>query len=342
MAPSRINHGASVKDVADAAGVSLGTVSNTLNRPHLVSRATRDRVMRAIEELGFVRNESARMLRAGTSNTLGYVMMDATNPFFTDVGQSIERAAEGENMSLFLCNSDGRAVREATHLERLEQQRVKAILITPVQPDLRRLREIVQRGTRVVLVDHRSAEEDFCSVSVDDVTGGRLAVEHLIETGRRRVAFIGGPMGVDQVAARWAGARAAWDDAALPPEDLSLVETAGLTVEDGRSAGERVSGLPARRRPEGVLCANDLLALGVLQQQMAAGRRVPDDLAIVGYDDILFAAAAAVPLTSVRQPRELLGRTGAELALAEVAEDPHTHRQVVFQPELIARASTIA
>lgn len=335
-----LNGAASVKDVADAAGVSVGTVSNTLNRPDLVSPATRERVMRAIHQLGFVRNESARQLRAGTSSTLAYVLADTTT-FSTDVAQGIERAAEAVQLSLFLCNSDSRADRETAHLDWLEQQRVQAILITPVDADVDRLRGVVERGTPVVLVDRHSDDGSFCSTSVDDVTGGRIAVEHLIETGRRRVAFAGGPLSHPQVRDRYLGAQAAWEAAGLPPEDLTLLATDGLGVADGRSAGERLLGLPDRRRPQGALCANDLTALGLLQQQAGAGRTVPDDLAIVGYDDIVFAAAAVVPLTSVRKPREELGRASADLAVAEVTEQPHEHRQVVFQPELVARASTL-
>jgi LacI family transcriptional regulator len=114
-----------------------------------------------------------------------------------------------------------------------------------------------------------------------------------------------------------------------------------LTVAEGREAGQRLAGLPARRRPTAAFCANDLLALGLLQQAIGSGLRVPDQLAIVGYDDIDFAAAAAVPLTSVRQPRQELGRTAAELVLEEATNPRHSHRQVVFTPELVARASTL-
>src|SRR5918993_1415213 len=123
-----------VKDVAAAANVSLGTVSNVLNRPHRVSAATRERVETAMRELGFVRNESARQLRAGQSRTLAYVMLDATNPFFTDVAQGIEDVAEDHALSVFLCNSDNRPERELAYLQRLEQQRVQGLLVTPVDP----------------------------------------------------------------------------------------------------------------------------------------------------------------------------------------------------------------
>src|SRR6188472_2245637 len=169
----------SVKDVAALAGVSLGTVSNVLNRPERVSAGTRQRVEQAMTELGFVRNEFARQLRMGTSSTLAYVMLDATNPFFTDVAQGIELAAEKANVSLFICN---------------------------------------RNDTR------------FCSVAVDDVLGGRLALEHLVDLGHSRVACIGGPDSLGQVRDRLAGAREAWAAAGLPPEDLVVLPTASLSV----------------------------------------------------------------------------------------------------------------
>lgn len=329
----------SVKDVAASAGVSLGTVSNVMNRPDRVSPATRQRVEQAMADLGFVRNETARQLRMGSSRTLSYVMLDARNPFFTDVAQGIETAAEGAHTSLFLCNSNNSASREESHLAHLVEQRVQGILLTPLDPDSPTIPAIVARGIPVVIVDRTTRDERFCSVAVDDELGGRLAVEHLVDRGHRRVAFVGGPEGLGQVDDRYAGARAAWEEAGLPAADLVRMPTATMGADDGRAAGELITGLPSRRRPTAAFCANDLLALGLLQQTVASGRSVPADLAIVGYDDIYFAAAATVPLTSVRQPRVELGRTAAELLLSESDPD-HVHRQVLFRPELVARAST--
>jgi LacI family transcriptional regulator len=337
-----IGRSPSVKDVAAAAGVSLGTVSNVMNRPGMVSAATRDRVERAMTELGFVRNESARQLRAGTSRTLAYVMLDGTNPFFHDVAQGIELAAEDADLSLFICNSNGRPAREDMHLDRLMQMRVQGILITPVNPDSAALDELARRGIPVVIVDRVRAGGGFCSVAVDDVFGGRIAVEHLVDQGHRRVAFIGGPDSIGQVRERLQGAREIWAESGRDPEDLIHLPTEALTVGEGRSAGERLVGLPARRRPTAAFCANDLIALGLLQQAIGSGRRVPEDLAIVGFDDIEFAAAAAVPLTSVRQPRQELGRAAAQLLLDEAANPQHEHQQATFIPELVARASTAA
>jgi LacI family transcriptional regulator len=332
---------ASVKDVAARAGVSLGTVSNVLNRPDRVSPETRGRVEQAMRDLGFVRNESARQLRAGHSRTLAYVVLDVRNPFFTDVAEGAERAAEDSGLSLFLCHSDNRSSREADYLAHLVEQRVQGILVTPVDPAAAGLADVRRNGTPLVIVDRTREDDKFCSVAVDDVLGGRLAVEHLVERGHTRVAFIGGPDSIGQVRDRLEGARRAWDDAGLPADQLTVVPTSALTVVEGRSAGERVMGLAARRRPTAAFCANDLLALGLLQQLSTAGLSVPGDLAIVGYDDIDYASAAAVPLTSVRQPRQELGRRAAELVMDEADNPDHLHQQVVFTPELVARRSTL-
>jgi LacI family transcriptional regulator len=268
-------------------------------------------------------------------------MLDATNPFFTDVAQGVEDAAESHDLSVFLCNSDNRAQRELAYLQRLEQQRVQGVLITPVDPESPMLAELPRNGVPVVVVDRTRAREDLCTVSVDDELGGRLAVEHLLDLGHRRIAYIGGPEQVGQVRDRRAGARQALASSGADPGDLAVLATDALTVAEGLAAGERLAGLPSRSRPTAAFCANDLLALGLLQRAVSLGMRVPDDLAIVGYDDIDFAAAAAVPLTSVRQPRRLLGRTAAELLLDEASRpEQHEHEQVVFTPELVARTST--
>jgi LacI family transcriptional regulator len=340
---SRSGHSASVKDVAAAAGVSLGTVSNVLNRPERVSAPTRDRVERAMVELGFVRNESARQLRVGSSLTIAYVMLDAANPFFTDVAQGIEETAEKADLSVFSCNSQNQPRREAAYLSRLEQQRVQGVLITPVDLDQPLLDALPRRGTPVVIVDRTRETGTHCSVAVDDVLGGALAAQHLLDLGHDRIAFVGGPESIGQVRDRRRGAERALVEAGLPADRLVVLRTASLTVAEGRGAGERLAGFPSRTRPTAAMCANDLLALGLLQQCVTLGLAVPDDVAIVGYDDIEFAAAAAVPLSSVSQPRRQLGARAAELLLEESAAGPganHEHQQVLFTPELVARAST--
>ncbi|RYP88323.1 LacI family transcriptional regulator [Nocardioides guangzhouensis] len=329
-----------VKDIAVAAGVSLGTVSNVLNHPDRVSARTRARVEQVMSDLGFVPNESARQLRAGRSRTLAYVVLDASNPFFTDVSRGVEETVAEKDLSLFMCNSDNRVDRENAYLTRLEEQRVAGVLVTPVDPDSQTLDLISGRGTPIVIVDRIRSRETHCSVAVDDVLGGRLAMEHLLDLGHQRVAFIGGPSSIGQVRDRHQGSLDALEDAGLSEDHLTRIDTASLSIGEGRLAAERLLGISSKRRPTAAFCANDLLALGLLQQCVASGVRVPDDLAIVGYDDIEYAGAAAVPLTSVRQPRMRLGRTAAELLLDEVDNPDHAHQQITFTPELVARAST--
>jgi LacI family transcriptional regulator len=330
----------SMKDVAAHARVSLGTVSNVLNRPELVSERTRARVLAAVDKLGFVRNESARQLRGGGSRTLAYVVLDASNPFFTDVARGVQEAADAAGLAVFLCNCGGDPVRQAAYLDLLEQQRVEGVLITPVVGDDERLTLLPRRGTPVVIVD-RATGSDHCSVAVDDILGGDIAATHLLDIGHTRLAFVGGPASLPQVRDRVAGVRRAMTRVGIELDRLVVLHTDALTVAEGQRAGQRLAGLPKSSRPTAVFCANDLLALGLLQQMVRLGVRVPEEVAIVGYDDIEFADAAAVPLTSVSQPRFLIGRTAADLLLEEARGGPgHTHRQVEFKPELVVRAST--
>lgn len=332
----------SIKDVAARAGVSLGTVSNVLNRPAAVRPTTRAKVEAAISELGFVPNGSARQLAAGRSRTIAYLVLDTSNPFFNDVARGIEEVARTNGLTLFLCNSDQDAQREDEYLEQLAQLRVRGVLITAMDYSNPRLSGLRDQGVPVVLVDRApDTAQDWCTVGVDDVAGGQLAISHLVEAGHRRLGLIGGPADIPQVADRHTGALNAMAAAGLDPESLVWIKTDALTIADGRRAGERLLGLPKRLRPTGVFCANDLLALGLLQHLSQHGVRVPDDVAIVGYDDIEYAAGAAVPLTSVAQPRALLGRTAARLLADESAAGAdHEHQHVVFPPELVARDST--
>ena len=331
----------SIREVAALAGVSLGTVSNVLNRPDVVAEPTRSRVQDAIKKLGFIRNESARQLRAGRSRTIGLVVLDVANPFFTDVARGVEDEASDSGLAVILCNSDDQQAKESRYLELLEEHRVQGILITPVSGADQRLARLQRRGTPVVLVDSRSPSRGQCSVSVDDVLGGDLAVSHLLEAGHERIAFVGGPLSIRQVADRREGAVRALERAGRTAADLDVIETPALNVPAGQRAGAAIAELAADARPTAVFCANDLLALGVLQEMTNHRIRVPEGIAIVGYDDVEFAAAAAVPLSSVRQPRHQLGRAAAQLLIEEaLGSGAHRHRQVVFEPDLVVRKSS--
>ncbi|MFD7120465.1 LacI family DNA-binding transcriptional regulator [Streptomyces sp. NPDC059883] len=331
-----------IKDVAGAAGVSVGTVSNVINRPESVTEETRRRVLSTIERLGYVRSESARQLRAGRSRILAMLVLDMANPFFVAVASGAERSARAAGLGVMLCNSAESPAEEATYLHLFSEQQVRGVLVTPADMSGRNLDAFRRHGIPFVLVDRIVPSADGCSVSVDDVAGGALAVRHLLRRGCREIVYVSGPMHLAQCRNRREGALLALAAAGLPPEALRHVEAARLDVVAGRDAGARLLGMESR--PSAVFCANDLLALGVLQTLYHAGIRVPEDIALVGYDDIEFASAAAVPLTSVRQPAFRLGGAAADLLIEETGEDAarHEHRRIVLQPELVVRASTLA
>ena len=332
----------SVRDVAAAASVSVGTVSNVLNRPEKVSPETVARVLAAIDELGFVRNDAARQLRAGRSRSIGLVVLDVRNPFFTDVARGAEDRAAEDGTTILLGNSDENPDRERSYLDLFEEQRVHGVLISPMVDDLPRLGRLRARGVPVVLVDRESDDRSFSSVAVDDVVGGAQAVRHLVESGRRRIAFVGGPTSIRQVADRLEGARRAAAEA--PGVRLEVIQTESTTVLEGRAAGERIRDRAPEDRPDAVFAANDLLAMGVLQALVMLGdTRVPDEIALSGYDDIDFAQAAVVPLSSIRQPAWLIGYTAVDLLLREARHGADfMPDQVQFQPELVVRDSTRA
>ncbi|MFW6597630.1 LacI family DNA-binding transcriptional regulator [Microlunatus sp. Y2014] len=332
-----------MKDVGRLAGVSLGTVSNVLNHPDRVRPATRERVEQAIATLGFVRNESARQLRAGQSRVLAYLVPTTDNTFFTDVARGARRAAAENQLAMFLCSSDEDRDQEVDHLQLLGQQRVQGVLLTPVtRAPAKELAVLRRQGVAVVLVDRAATGTAFCSVAVDDVLGGHLAVSHLLGLGHRRIAFLGSPETHYQVADRLTGARRAIAEADLSPDSLTVITTSEMSMAAGWAAGPEVRRGGARRRPTGAYCANDLLAIGLLQYAVGQRWQVPGDLALVGHDDIQFAAGAAVPLTSVRQPRTELGETAVRLLQAERDEPDHQHQHVTFAPDLVVRASTTA
>src|SRR5437899_8551996 len=202
---TRMGSKSSIREVAKRAGVSLGTVSNVLNRPEIVAQETRRRVQLAIEEIGFVRNGSARQLRAGNSQYIGLVMLDVANPFFTEVARGVEDAANEAGYVVILCNSDDSLEKESHYLQVLEEQRARGVLITPVQSDASYLQRFRKRGIAVVLLDRPSKIKDLCSVAVDDVRGGELATSHLLDQGHERIGFVKGSLSISQIADRRRG-----------------------------------------------------------------------------------------------------------------------------------------
>jgi LacI family transcriptional regulator len=331
--------GASIRDVAALAGVSMSTVSNVLNRPQRVSAESAERVQRAIQQLGFVRNEAARQLRVGRSRLLGLAVINISNPFFTDVATGVEEAARAAGYSVLLGNSASRPEGEVGFLDLFEQQRVDGVLIVPSGDVLEKLDGLRRRGTPAVLIDRVDDRRTFSSVSTDDVVGGALAARHLLETGRRRLWFLGGLLSIRQMGDRLEGFRGVLRD--IPEASLRVESAAFVDATSGAEYGRAIASLPAADRPDGIFAANDMLALGVIQGLASVGLRVPQDVAVVGYDDIVFSAAAAIPLTSVRQPSRRMGSTAATLLIEELADpEGFRPRSIVYEPQLIVRSST--
>lgn len=329
----------SVRDVAQRAGVSIGTVSNAINRPEKVTAATLTRVQQAIDELGFVRNDAARQLRAGRSRAIGLVVLDAANPFFAELARGAEDRAERSGLSIILGNAQERSAREAVYLDLFEEQRMLGVLISPVGDVTERLQRLRDHGIPAVLVDRTSPDLSFSSASVDDVAGGELAVRHLLDAGRKRILFVGGPLGIRQVSDRLGGARRAVD--ARPGASLEVIETDALTVSAGHQVGDSLARRAREDLPDAIFAVNDLVAVGLLQAlHMIGSIAVPDEIALIGYDDVPYASSTIVPLSSIRQPSALIGETAVDLLLRSVENPAAPPEQVVFAPELVVREST--
>ena len=326
----------SLRDVAKAAKVSVGTVSNVLNRPEVVASETLTRVQATIKELGFVPNGFARHLRSGQSRTLGLIVPDVANPFFTEVARGVEDAASKRDYAVFLCNSDESATKEDRYVNVLIQQQVRGVLITPADMKSDRLEVMRERGIAVTLLDREIKGRKQCSVSVDDVHGGQIAIEYLAGLGHKDIAWVCGPESIPQVADRGAGVTKA---AKVAGAKIETIRVPLMNAAKGEEAAKKILELDVM--PSAIFCANDLLALGVMRALQANKIRIPEQVSVLGYDNIEFAPSAAVPLSSIAQPSYQMGVTAADLLLNECEDgENHEHQQIRFQPQLVERAST--
>ena len=330
----------SIKDVALEAGVSLGTVSNVLNNPQNVAPENVAKVKDAIRRLGYVRNDAARQLRAGRSRGIGVIVQDIRNPFFAELTRGAEDAAAENQLGILIADSDEDSERERFILGLFEEQRVLGVLVTPVESQLELLKEMKNRGNAIVVVDQKSSDKSISSVSVDDVAGGAMAVDHLIDLGRTRIVFAGGPLKDSPIVDRLKGARRSAKRHTHVA--LEVLESNSLTVLEGRRLGEELIKRPASERPDAIFAANDLLAIGIMQAVVVSNTvTIPDDIALIGYDDISFAETAIVPLSSVRQPSADIGKHAVKLLIDESENGSNAHpQQLVFQPSLVIREST--
>jgi LacI family transcriptional regulator len=332
-----------MREVAHAAGVSVSTVANVLSRPSIVAPQTRRRVEEAIHSVGYVPSGPARQLRGLPSAIVGSVTLDLANPFFAELNRGIEDRLAEAGCLVLACSTDLQAGKERQILELLQQQGVRGIIISPIDPDPTTLFRLSRRGIPVVLIDHPRGRLDMCAVAVDDVLGGQLAAEHLVSLGHRRIAFLSASVNPDPVTRRREGLRQALATAGLDPDETLLDVQVAVhpppLVDAAAAAAEQI--LSAEPRPTAVVCLNDTAALGLLDGLHAAGVRVPEDISVVGYDDLPFTRRLAPALTTVHQPKYQLGRAAADLLLDEARPD-HAHREIRFQPTLVIRSSSAA
>lgn len=324
------------KDIARLAGVSQATVSNAINRPHLLAEQTRTQVLELMRRSGYVVNNSARALKAGVGQALGVVVLDVTNPFWGEVIQGVESVTGPQQTPLLIGSSNEDAPTERRILESFEAQRVRGILIAPTHANLPLLRSLRAQGTRVVLLDRDDPEGGFPSLSLDHAAGAALAAQHLRAAGHRRVALVNGTHQISWCASRSRGFQAAWGRPRTGGvHEVHELQMQAMTLDQGLQAVPRL--LALRPRVTAVFCANDMLALGVLKGLAQHGVAVPQQLSVVGYDDMVFAELLAPALTTVRQPARAIGRAAAQLLSAPPGAGAAP--QALPAPVLVVRAS---
>ncbi|MFN8466077.1 MAG: LacI family DNA-binding transcriptional regulator [Caldilineaceae bacterium] len=328
-----------IRDVAARAGVSSTTVSHVINATRPVSAELRARVESAMAELGFQPNALARSLRRKRTHTLGMIVPDSANPFFAEVGRGIEDTSFASGYSVILCNSDGDPARELLYLDLLVQKQVDGVLLVPTGDHAELAARLRTRNIPVVVIDRDVSEAPIDRAHIDNVAGGYLATRHLLDLGHRRIGYIGGPPHLSPVPDRSAGYCRALQEAGLPIDDR-LIIAGNFRDFSGYSGAQALFALPDP--PTAIFAGNDLMAIGVLAAARDAGIAVPDDLSIVGFDDIHLAGYINPPLTTVAQPKYELGVIAAELLLARLAKPDMPPQRRLLQAQLVVRQSTTA
>lgn len=324
-----------IKDVARAAGVSHSTVSRALADSPLISGETKERIRRLADEMGYTPSAIGRGLVTRRTGTIGLVVTTIADPFIAEIVQGIEDTALGCQYNTILCNSNAEPERELKTVRALREKRVDAIIVTSSRLGSLYMAHLREVGVPIVLINNQRGGNYTHSVLIDDRCGGELAGKHLLSLGHERIAYIAGPLWARASGVRLEGLRQALRARGLDvPADLVL-EGNGRP-EGGMEAASTLlqRGLPATA----VFCYNDMTAVGVLAAMHKAGRRVPEDLSVIGYDDVAIVAHLQPPLTTIGQPKYALGRRAMEMALALIHGEPDVH-DVVLTPTLVERES---
>ncbi len=328
----------SIKDIARAAGVSHPTVSRALANSPLVAPATRERIQRIARELGYTPSAIARGLASRRTATLGLVVTTIADPFIAEVAQGIEQTALDHGYSVILCNCNAEPERELACVRSLHEKRVDGIIVTSSRVGSLYVDLLSELGVPIVLINNQHAGRYVYSIRTDDVAGGRLVGEYLAGLGHRRIAYIAGPSSAHSSAERLEGCRAALHERGLDiPTEWAVPGTGN---PDGGQAGVARL-LASASRPSAIFCYNDMTAFGALSALKEAGVRVPQDISLIGYDDIAFARLVDPPLTTVAQAKYTLGQqaTLTMLDLLRRAGEPAPQGDVVLAPALVVRAT---
>jgi LacI family transcriptional regulator len=326
-----------IRDVAAAAGVSPATVSRVLNLKEDVGDDLRRRVLAAVSDLGYRRNGPARSLRTRAALVLGLIISDITNPFFTAIVRGVEDVAQLAGYSVVLANADEDVAKESRYLEVAAAEQMAGVLLTPASTRLTDISVLLERHIPVVTIDRRLANSPVDSVIVNNRQAALAAAEHLIGQGCERVGFVAGPVRITTGASRLAGYRAALR-AAGRPGNTALIAYGDFRTEGGYAATCQL--LQSRGAPDGLLISNNLMTVGGMQAIAEAGLRVPEDIAVVGFDDANWATAMRPPLTVVAQPTYDIGRIAAELLLRRINRDSSPPKHIVLRADLIERGSS--
>jgi LacI family transcriptional regulator len=331
-------HMPTMRDVAEKAGVSLTTVSHVINRTRFVSDDVTGRVQSAMEELNYRPNELARSLRRGQTNTLGLILPDSANPYFAEIGHAIEATSSSLGYNVILCNTHGAEDREEHYINVLRNKQVDGILFVATGDQANSISETLGENFPILLVDRELVGVRTDVITVDNHRGGLLATRHLLELGHRRIACISGPSRLRPSAERIHGYTQALEEAGLS-FDPELLRTGDFHPNSGYQAALEL--LRLDDPPTAIFTCNDLMAIGVIRAASEQGRPVPDDLALVAFDDIELASYTIPPLTTISQPIDAMGETAARMLIERIEHDGlHTPSRLQLPVELVVRGSS--
>jgi LacI family transcriptional regulator len=326
-----------ISEVAKKAGVSPTTVSHVINNTRFVSDEKRERVERAIEEMEYHPNALARSLRSGETHTIGLVLPDSANPFFAEVGRSIEGAAFNVGYSVILCNTENNLEKERKYIERLAEKQVDGMIFVGAGEDYDSYKKLLDMKIRVVAMDRDYPDLKMDVVISDNLQGGKLATQHLIGLGHKRIGCITGPSKVNLSAQRVTGYIQSLEEASLVI-DQNLIISGDFHPESGQAAAYQL--LAMQDAPTAIFACNDMMAIGVLRAGMELGRRIPQDLALVGYDDIELASYTTPPLTTIQQPKKEMGITALKYLLERIHAEQSAPQRASLPVSLVVRGSS--